>query len=78
LALAACMRAMSPHLPLDVLSRLQRPVLVVDGSDDDTAGRPEPLAAAIAGARAVTISGRNHNTAVGDKHTRQAVIDFFR
>ena len=78
LALAACMRAMSPHLPLDVLSQLQRPVLVVDGSEDDTAGSPEPLAAAIKGARAVTIPGRNHNTAVGDKHTRQAVIDFFR
>jgi pimeloyl-ACP methyl ester carboxylesterase len=78
LALAACMRAMSPHLPLETLSQLQRPVLVVDGSEDDTAGRPEPLAAVIAGARAATIAGRNHNSAVGDKHTRQAVIDFFR
>jgi len=26
----------------------------------------------------VTIAGRDHNSAVGDKHTRQAVIDFFR
>jgi pimeloyl-ACP methyl ester carboxylesterase len=78
LALAACMRAMSPHLPLDVLSQLQRPVLVVAGSEDDTAGRPQPLAAAIPGARAVTIAGRDHMSAVGDKHTRQAVIDFFR
>ena len=78
LALAACMRAMSPHLPLEILSQLQRPVLVVDGSEDDTAGRPEPLAAVIAGARAVTVPGRNHNSAVGDKHARQAVIDFFR
>jgi non-heme chloroperoxidase len=69
---------MSPHLPLETLSRLQRPVLVVDGSDDDTAGRPQPLAAAIADARAVTIPGRDHMSAVGDKHTRQAVIDFFR
>jgi len=78
LALAACMRAMSPHLPLETLSRLQRPVLIVDGSDDDTAGRPDPLAAAITDARAVTIPGRDHMSAVGDKHTRQAVIDFFR
>lgn len=78
LALAACMRAMSPHLPLETLSRLQRPVLVVDGSEDDTAGRPEPLAAVIRSARAVTVPGRDHNSAVGDKHTRQAVIDFFR
>jgi pimeloyl-ACP methyl ester carboxylesterase len=78
LALAACMRAMSPHLPRETLSKLERPVLVVNGSEDETAGRPEPLAEAIAGARAVTIAGRDHMNAVGDKHTRQAVIDFFR
>jgi pimeloyl-ACP methyl ester carboxylesterase len=78
LALAACMRAMSPHLPLEILSRLQRPVLVVNGGEDTTAGRPEPLAAVFADGRAVTIPGRDHMSAVGDKNTRQAVIDFFR
>jgi hypothetical protein len=26
----------------------------------------------------VTIAGRDHMSAVGDKNTRQAVIDFFR
>jgi pimeloyl-ACP methyl ester carboxylesterase len=77
-ALAACMRAMSPHLPLETLSQLQRPVLVVNGSEDDTAGRPDPLAAAIADGHAVTIAGRDHMSAVGDRHTRQAVIDFLR
>jgi pimeloyl-ACP methyl ester carboxylesterase len=76
-ALAACMRAMSPHLPLETLSRLQRPILVVNGSEDETAGSPDPLAAAFADGRAVTIAGRDHMSAVGDKHTRQAVIDFF-
>jgi pimeloyl-ACP methyl ester carboxylesterase len=78
LALAACMRAMSPRLPADVLAQLPRPVLVVDGSEDVTAGRPEPLAAALADGHAVTIPGRDHMSAVGDKNTRQAVIDFFR
>jgi pimeloyl-ACP methyl ester carboxylesterase len=78
LALAACMRAMSPHLPLESLSRLQRPVLVVNGSEDETAGAPAPLAAAVADGRAVTIQGRDHMSAVGDKHTREAVIGFFR
>ena len=77
-ALAACMRAMSPRLPPETLSRLQRPVLVVDGDQDDTAGAPEPLAAALADGRAVTIAGRDHMSAVGDRHTRQAVIAFFR
>lgn len=78
LALAACMRAMSPHLPIETLASLQRPILVVNGSDDETAGRPEPLAATFADGRAVTIPGRDHMSAVGDKHTRQAVIAFFR
>ena len=78
LALAACMRAMSPHLPHETLSQLRRPVLVVDGSEDETAGRPGPLAAALADGRAVTVPGRDHMSAVGDKHVRQAVIDFFR
>jgi len=78
LALAACMRAMSPRLPHEILSGLKCPVLVVDGSEDETAGRPEPLAEALADGRAVTIAGRDHMSAVGDKNTRQAVIGFFR
>jgi hypothetical protein len=72
------MRAMSPRLPREILSALKRPVLVVDGGEDQTAGRPEPLAQALADGRAVTIPGRDHMSAVGDKNTRQAVIDFFR
>ena len=78
LALAACMRAMSPRLSLETLSQLRKPILVVDGSEDDTAGPSEPLAQAFANGRAVTIAGRDHMSAVGDRHTRQAVIDFFR
>jgi pimeloyl-ACP methyl ester carboxylesterase len=77
-ALAACMRAMSPRLPAAALAALARPILVVDGDMDETAGRAEPLAAAFADGRAVTIAGRDHMSAVGDKNTRQAVIDFFR
>ncbi|HKY19166.1 MAG TPA: alpha/beta hydrolase [Rhizomicrobium sp.] len=76
-ALAACMRAMSPHLPLETLAQLRRPILVVNGGEDATAGRPEPLAAVFAQGRAVMVPGRDHMSAVGDKHTRQAVIDFF-
>jgi pimeloyl-ACP methyl ester carboxylesterase len=78
IALAACMRGMSPHLPLETLSHLQRPILVVDGSEDETAGAAEPLAAAFPDGRAVTIAGRDHMSTVGDRRTRQVVIDFFR
>ncbi|HEX4272435.1 MAG TPA: alpha/beta hydrolase [Rhizomicrobium sp.] len=78
LALAACMRGMSPHLPLEILSRLARPILVVDGSDDETAGPAELLAQTFLNGHAVTVPGRDHMSAVGDRRTRQAVIDFFR
>jgi pimeloyl-ACP methyl ester carboxylesterase len=78
IALAACMRAMSPHLPVEILSQLAAPILVVNGGDDETAGRPEPLAQTFPDGRAITIAGRDHMSAVGDRRTRQAVIDFFR
>lgn len=78
IALAACMRAMSPHLPLETLSQLQRPILVVVGSEDETAGRGEPLAEKFPNGRAIRIEGRDHMSAVGDRRTRKAVIDFFR
>jgi pimeloyl-ACP methyl ester carboxylesterase len=77
-ALAACMRAMSPRLPSAALAALQRPILVVCGALDDVAGRPEPLAQAFADGKAIIIPNRDHMSAVGDRHTRQAVIDFFR
>lgn len=77
-ALAACMRAMSPHLPLDILAGLARPILVVCGEQDDAAGRAGPLAELFADGRAVTVPGRDHMSAVGDGRTRRAVLDFFR
>ena len=76
-ALAACMRGMSPHLPLQTLAGLARPVLVVNGGVDDAAGRPEPLAGCFADGRAVTVPERDHMSAVGDPRTRRAVMDFF-
>ena len=78
LALAACMRAMSPHLPRATLAAMTHPVLVVCGDKDDTAGAPGPLAAIFPQGRSAIIPGRDHMSAVGDKSTRQAVIGFFR
>jgi len=77
IALAACMRAMSPRLAPATLAYLTRPILVVCGALDDTAGRPQPLAEIFADGQAAIIPGRDHMSAVGDRHTRQAVIDFF-
>ena len=78
LALAACMRAMSPALPPETLNRIACPVLVVCGEKDDVAGAPGPLAAAFPHGRPVTIAGRDHMSAVGERHTRLAVLDFLK
>lgn len=76
IALAACMRAMSPPLPGEILSQLHIPVLVVCGEKDDIAGPAEPLARKFARGFSVTIPGRDHMSAVGDPRTRKAVLDF--
>ena len=75
-ALAACMRGMSPQLPMESLAQMMQPVLVVCGALDDIAGAPGPLAAAFPNGNAVTVAGRDHMSAVGDRKTRQAVVDF--
>jgi pimeloyl-ACP methyl ester carboxylesterase len=76
IALAACMRAMSPPLPRETLSHLQQKVLVACGDKDDISGPPEPLAAALAHGEFVVIPGRDHMSAVGDLKTRRAVVRF--
>jgi pimeloyl-ACP methyl ester carboxylesterase len=75
-ALAACMLAMSPALPSETLSQLQQKVLVVCGERDLISGPAAPLAAAFAHGAAVAIAGRDHMSAVGERRTRQAVLDF--
>ena len=76
LALAACMRAMSPPLPRETLAQLQQKVLVVCGEIDDISGAPAPLAAAFAHGEFAAIAGRDHMSAVGDRRTRAAVLEF--
>ncbi len=78
LALAACMSAPTMNLPREVLARAARPVLVVCGEKDDLTGAPDGLAAAFADGRAVTVPGRDHMSAVGDKVYKQAVLDFLK
>ena len=76
-ALAACMRGGRRAYSAAELARATKPVLVVCGEHDETSGAPDPLAAAFPEARAVTIPGRDHMSAVGDKRTKEAAIAFF-
>jgi pimeloyl-ACP methyl ester carboxylesterase len=75
-ALAACMRSARAKITAEELGRIAAPVLVVAGEKDDVAGEVAPLVAAIPGARGVTLPGRNHMSAVGDKGYKAAVQGF--
>ena len=73
LALAAIQRAGLPPVP--DLTSVRVPVLVIAGDRDDLVGAPAELAAAIPGARAVTVSG-DHLSAVYDPRFAAEVVAF--
>ncbi|HEY8491720.1 MAG TPA: alpha/beta fold hydrolase [Dehalococcoidia bacterium] len=76
-ALAACMRRPRPTYDPAALAGVRIPVLVVVGEQDDLAfASADKLAAAIPGARFVTIPGKDHLTAVPDERYKQAVLEF--
>jgi pimeloyl-ACP methyl ester carboxylesterase len=77
-ALAACMRGDRRLFSAAELGRSMRPALVICGENDTTSGPPGPLAAALHDAVAVTVPGRDHMSAVGDKITKSAVVDFLK
>ena len=75
-ALAACMRGGRDVMTPAELGSISIPTLVVVGENDPTAGPVAPLVDAIPGARGVTLAGRNHMSAVGDKGHKAAVLEF--
>jgi pimeloyl-ACP methyl ester carboxylesterase len=75
-ALAACIRSSREKITVEELAKISLPVLVVAGEKDDVAGDVETLVAAIPGARGLTLPGRNHMNAVGDKSYKEAVLAF--
>ncbi|MGH6855948.1 MAG: alpha/beta fold hydrolase, partial [Aestuariivirga sp.] len=75
-ALAACMRASRVKITEAELARISVPVLVVAGEKDEVAGDVATLVAAIPGAKGLTLRGRGHMNAVGDKVYKQVVVEF--
>jgi len=75
-ALAACMREPRTVYRPEQLGAWPGPVLVVCGERDTLTGPPDGLADAFGQGRAVTVTGRDHMTAVGDKLYKQAVLEF--
>ena len=75
-ALAACMRGERKAYPAAELALSTRPALIVCGENDTISGPSGPLAAALHDGRAVTIPGRDHMSAVGDKRTKDSALSF--
>jgi pimeloyl-ACP methyl ester carboxylesterase len=75
-ALAACLRGSRQTLSREDVARIAVPVLVAVGSADPIAGSPQELAALIPGAQALSIPGRDHMLAVGDRVFKSAVLEF--
>ncbi len=77
-ALAACMRASRAKITEAELARITVRVLVVAGEKDDIAGDVATLVAAIPGAKGLTLPGRSHMNAVGDREYKRAVLEFLK
>jgi len=60
------------------LAKVDIPVLIVDGENDGYAATAGKLAAAIPGARLVTIPGTDHLSALADPRFKKAVVSFLK
>jgi len=76
LALAACARGLDFALRAEALSAIRSQCLIVAGARDALAGDPQILAEAIPGARAVTLPGCDHFSAIPHALFKAAVFDF--
>lgn len=75
-ALAACIRSARDPLTREDVGRISCPVLVAVGETDVVGGPAADLAALIPGALALTIAGRDHMKAVGDRAYKEGVSAF--
>ncbi|EJF77948.1 Putative non-heme bromoperoxidase BpoC [Candidatus Bartonella washoeensis] len=75
-ALAACVITSKQELTASEVYKIKQPALVAVGSLDEIGGEAEPLAALLPHGQALTILGRDHMLAVGDKVYKKGVIDF--
>jgi len=76
IALAACARARAAALQPESLSGFNVRTLVVAGAHDELAGDPQELAGYMPNARAVTLPGCNHFSAIAHALFKASVFDF--
>jgi pimeloyl-ACP methyl ester carboxylesterase len=77
-ALAACIRSSRVKIKPEALAALSMPVMVVAGELDDVSGKVGPLVELIPGARGLTLAGKNHMSAVGDREFKRQAVAFFQ
>ena len=77
-ALAACVRGSRRSLTLEEAARINQPTLVAVGERDALAGDPSKLVALLPRAKALSIPGRDHKLAVGDKAFKAGALAFLR
>lgn len=75
-ALAACARGFRRALTREEAARIAQPTMVAVGERDAIAGDPSKLVALLPRAEALSIPGRDHNLAVGDKAFKAGALDF--
>ncbi len=79
-ALAACMGASREDLTAEQIAatKIRVPVMIVIGTKDLLVGNPTLLRDSIPGSKLVMLEGRDHLNAPGDKHYKEAVLEFFK
>jgi pimeloyl-ACP methyl ester carboxylesterase len=75
-ALAACIVGLRPDEDPARLAKIKTPILVVVGDQDQIASDAPDLVELIPSARLVTISGRDHMSAVPARDFKRAALDF--
>ena len=75
-ALATCMQSSREQILPSDLGKLDMPVLVAVGSEDEVGGRPEPLAEMMPKGEALVIERRDHMRATGDRQFKAGALEF--
>lgn len=75
-ALATCIRSARAPITAQMVATIACPTLVVVGENDVIGGSAQALADLIPGARAMTLLGREHMKAVGDRQFKAETIAF--
>ena len=77
-ALAACIRPSKQQITPELIGTILAPTLVCVGTEDDTAGRGQPLVDLLPNGSLHEATGLGHHRSVGDKGVKGAIVDFLQ